>query len=198
MRVRNHKIEDRILLKKAARDRCRQSLAIIYLKYQPMICDFLRKSGADGMAEDICQSVFMQLHEGKCKYDGSSEAKTYLFGVASNIHKNDLKADNVKTYGLSPVEINGDLLVQESVLESPYDILENAESRQFIRGIIAQLPPKSRQVIELIYLEGKTRQEAADHLDSDYFSVCKSIKYGKNKLKEKISKIAKSLLLKGL
>ena len=33
MRVGNHKIEDRILLKKAARDGCRKSLAIIYRKH---------------------------------------------------------------------------------------------------------------------------------------------------------------------
>lgn len=187
MSVSNTKIEDRILLKKAAREGCSDSLAAIYTKYQPVVSDFLHKLGADGLAEDICQSVFMLIHEGKCKYDGSSAPKSYLIGVAINVHKNALKAENMDVFRLSSLEMDGDLFVRETALDSPYEALENAESYQKIRDMVAQLPRKARQAIELVYLEGKTRQQAANHLGRDYFSVCKSIKYAKNKLKEKIS-----------
>ena len=103
MHVNNIEIEDRILLKRAACHGCSESLAAVYLKYQPIICDFLIKSGAGNMAEDICQSVFLQLREGKCNYDGSSEVKNYLFAVAGNIFKNkgsqnkDLRAVTCKS-----------------------------------------------------------------------------------------------------
>lgn len=104
MRVSNHKIADPILLKKAARDGCYESLAMIYRKYKQMICDFFYKAGADGMAEDICQSVFTHLREGKCKYDGGSEGKSYLFGVAKDLFKQAVKTDNIKDYSLSGVQ----------------------------------------------------------------------------------------------
>ncbi len=56
MRRDNGNIEDRRLLMNAARDGCRESLGRIYGKYGPMICDFLRKAGTDGAAEDVCQA----------------------------------------------------------------------------------------------------------------------------------------------
>ncbi len=153
MRARNHKIEDRILLKKAARESCRQSLAIIYLKYRPIICDYLLKIGAGDACEDICQSVFMQLHDNKCDYNGSTDAKSYLFGVAFNQFKQHLKLLKEKTYGLSPIKVKGDLLVKHIIHNCPAEILEKAESHQKIVEIILELPSKSRGAIWYSFFE---------------------------------------------
>ena len=82
MSISNHKNVDKLLLTRVYRNGCRDSLLVIYLKYKPMVCDFLRKKGADDVTEDICQSVFLHISDGKCNYDGNSDVKSYLFGIA--------------------------------------------------------------------------------------------------------------------
>lgn len=185
MRIGNYKTEDRILLKRAARDGCSASLTTIYLKYQPMICDFLQKNGADDIAEDICQSVFMEIHEGRCKYDGSSEAKSFLFGVANNFHKNHIRSDKKKTYSLLSHKIEGNLIAWDNSEGCPLESLQAAESRQIIQEITAELPPKANQAIDLVYLKGIPAAKAADLAGSNFNTFRKRIELGLRHLYEK-------------
>lgn len=184
MNLDNHKIEDRILLRKAA---CRgrgDSLAIIYTKYQPIVHDYLKRAGADGMAEDICQAVFMQIQEGRCKYDGSSEVKSYLFGVARNLFKQELKSENTKTFNRDRIQVDGNLLVQRTIQECPTKALEAAESHQVLRDVIPQLPPKAYQAVKLVFLDGIPAKKAAKIAKCDFKAFRDRLDYGLRCLKK--------------
>lgn len=184
MRVRNHKIEDRILLKKAARDGCSDSLATIYLKYRPTVYDYLKRAGADGMAEDICQSVFMRLSEGRCNFDVQIAADNYLCAVARNILRDHRKVKTEIPYPPKQIE---DLNSEQMIGIRP-DPLETAEKYQFLRKLIAELPTKSRQAIELAYLGtsngGDTIWEHASD-DPDVFRM--RLRYAIKLLREKFN-----------
>jgi RNA polymerase sigma factor (sigma-70 family) len=184
VRTEYYKIEDRILLNKAARNGCAESLAMIYRKYRSMICDFLLNAGADGLEEDVCQSVFVHIREGKCNYDGSSEVKNYLFGVAKNLFKQEVTTDKTKTYKLSRVQTEGDLIVKQTIQACPAESLGIAESRQILREIVAQLPPKSHQAVKLVYLEGIPAKEAAMIAKCDFKVFRKRLDYGLRCLKK--------------
>ncbi|RKY10500.1 MAG: hypothetical protein DRP52_07105, partial [Planctomycetota bacterium] len=146
MRRENHKIEYRILLWKACHENCGDSLSIIYQEYSKPVCDYLRKTGSDGLAEDICQDVFTQIAAGQCHYDGSSDPKSYLFGIAGNIRNKELAAANKETYGLNEEQTEGDLAIEG--VQSPLETLEQSELRRILEKEIANLPLKTRQAIE--------------------------------------------------
>ena len=184
MRVRNHKIEDRILLKKAARDRCHQSLAIIYRKHRLTVYDYLKRAGADGMAEDICQTVFVRLCMGKYNnYAGQTAADDYLCTVARNILRNHRKVKAETAY--PPNQIDG--LNAEQTIDIQQDSLETAEEHQRLNKLIAELPPKSRQAIELALKDiGKGRGAIWTHAYNDPDVFRKRLRYAIKLLREKI------------
>ena len=186
MRKDNHKIEDRIRLKKACCEACTESLSITYTLYRKSVCDYLRKTGADGLAEDICQIVFTQIAAGQCHYDGSSDPKSYLFGIAGNIRSKELAAANKETYGLNGEQIEGDFLIKG--VQSPAEILGQSELRRILEKEVANLPPKSRRAIELVFFEGIPAQKAAKIAMCDFKVFRKRLNYGLQSLRESIKK----------
>ena len=133
----------------------------------------------------------MHIREGKCNYDGSSDVKSYLFGVAKNLFKQEVTTDKTKTYKLSRVQIEGDLIVKQDTQECPAESLGITESRQILRKIVAQLPQKSRQAVKLVYIEGVPAKEAAKIAKCDFEIFRNRLSYGLKCLK----KCKKNLLI---
>ncbi|MBN1980079.1 MAG: sigma-70 family RNA polymerase sigma factor [Chitinivibrionales bacterium] len=153
MRRDNHKIEDRELLWKACHEGCGQSLSAIYVRYRKPVCDYLRKIRADGLAEDICQDVFGRICEKRCDYNGRSNVKDYLFGIASNILHNHQRTKKEKNFPSDQLEsLAGELRI--STIPSAESILETEDRFQEIQKSFLLLPPKSRQAIEIWLQEG--------------------------------------------
>ncbi len=184
MRRDSHKIEDRILLRKAACQGCRDSLAMIYGKYQPIIHDYLKRAGADGMADDICQSVFMRIRMGKCNYDGQAAADNYLCTVAKNILRDYRKAKKETPYPPNQIdEVNA-----EHTIDVQPDPLETAEEQQRLNKLIAELPPKARQAIELALIDtGKDKGALWEHACSDPDAFRMRLGYAIKLLREKFN-----------
>jgi len=174
--------EDRILLHKACNNKCPKSLTKIYCKYRVIIIDYLGKIGVEDIADDIYQLVFIRIYEGKCNYNSVSDVKWYLSKIAKNIMYEQLRSTNRKLY--SPKQIR--TLVTDNIQNCPHDALETSDIAQILDEAIANLSPKSRQAIELVYLQGKRRSQAAKELGCDYATICDRIKYGLKKLKEKL------------
>lgn len=189
MRRENHKIEYRILLWKACHENCGDSLSIIYQEYSKPVCDYLRKTGSDGLAEDICQDVFTQIAAGQCHYDGSSDPKSYLFGIAGNIRNKELAAANKETYGLNEEQTEGDLAIEG--VQSPLETLEQSELRRILEKEIANLPLKTRQAIELVFFEGIPAKKAAKIAKCEFKAFRDRLDYGLRCLRKcrKISQI---------
>jgi RNA polymerase sigma factor (sigma-70 family) len=160
MSVEGDEFQERLLLQKACRQACGDSLMLIYQKYRKPICDFLHSRGVDGFAEDICQEVFCRIHEGRCGYDGSSEVKSYLFGIAKNIHIEELKEQDKlsRVYANLQVERN---VVTRPVVPQSSQMHELSESCGFLAKRIADLPLKSAQAVQMVYLEGIPVKKAA-------------------------------------
>ncbi|MCF7954651.1 MAG: RNA polymerase sigma factor [Phycisphaerae bacterium] len=194
----NYDIDDRILLKKAAKDDCSQSLAVIYEKYAPALTVTLRKIGAGKMAEDICQTVFLKIAQRKCLYDGSSDVQSFFFGVGRNTFYQELRKQSREKQVIS-MQIDDDNLLEEIIDETKADPLEFVEYRQFLYEKIALLPTKTRHAIKLVYIEGFSASKAAFLIDCDPKTFRKRLHYGLMILKKDLTlKQYKSLINKTL
>ena len=189
VRVNSHKIKDRILLKKACHNGCVDSLEEIYRKYRPMICDFLKKRGATSIAEDVCQTVFAQLCEGKCNYDGTSDVKNYLFGVARNTLNQQLRVILKETHAKSQIWIDGDVLIKQTTHQCPAQALNTAESQKILNETIANLPKKSQQAIKLVYIDAIPPKKAAKKAKCNFSVFRNRLDYGLRILEKHLKKL---------
>ena len=181
MREENPQIKDRVLLKRACRKACEKSLSIIYQKYRKPVCDYLYKAGADEFAEDICQDVFARISENRCNYDGSSDVRDYLFGVAANILRDHQRKKTETTIPPDQIEFMGEMSRMSPVPDAE-SVVVTEEKLQKLRSNILQLSPKSRQAIEIWLQNGNVLPDQSSY-SSDTFR--KRLEYAIKVIKKK-------------
>lgn len=184
--MRRDNDDDRILLWKACHEGDKEALSSVSIKYRKPVCDYLHKIGTNGLAEDICQTMFLKICAKQCKYDGGSDVKNYLFGFARKIRNQLLTSVNKEINGLNWEEAKDDLRIPE--FPSPEERFSQSEFRRILYEKIAELPPKSRQAVQLVYREGKTRKEAAIIAKCDSNTFRARLNYGLRYLRKNIKK----------
>ena len=109
-------------------------------------CDFDRHA-----AEDLVQQAYIEVLSGRARFDNASSLKTFLFGVVQNLARSRYRRlasrlRLLRRYGtpvddrVAPVEPDGPSPVWHAVRE---------------------LPPRQRDVIELVFCRDLTIEEAA-------------------------------------
>jgi DNA-directed RNA polymerase specialized sigma24 family protein len=112
----------------------------------------------------------------------------YLCGIAQNIVRDLKKAK--KEYPCPPKQIETlmNVLISSKPPEILTDPLETAELFQVIQVKIRQLPPKSRQAMELVFMESEEHQKSLrnpDSCSSDVFRM--RLHHAIKLLREKLS-----------
>lgn len=188
----NHKIEDRILLKRAIDEVSPKALGEIYQKYQPFIEKYIvQKVRSKDEGQDLVHTVFLRLCQGSCKYSGNSDVQGYLCGIAKKVLRDHFKAKKrqIRINTLEEVGIDKEQLTHLSHIEDPSGNLQKAETRQALKKAISQLPPKSRQAIELAYSHKENASATIPNADCSLETLRKRHEYAIYLLKKKFNKL---------
>ncbi len=110
-------------------------------------------------AEDVVQTVYLKVLEGKARYDGKAMFKTWLFSVIRNTaadvrRRNALERLRLIRYG------------REAGQSSQEDRLDYEISQSRLQGVFqrafASLPRRQREVLQLVFYHGLSLHEAAE------------------------------------
>ena len=136
-----------------------EAFLILYRRRQGPIYRFaLRMSGAESVAEDVTQEVFMTLVQSngrKGKFDASrGSVAAYLFGIARNQVLKRFERDK----GLTPIgtDDDGGESLEEKLVDqnNPLGDLTQRELIESVRLAVLALPPHYREVVVLCDLHG--------------------------------------------
>ncbi|MGQ0614567.1 MAG: RNA polymerase sigma factor [Planctomycetaceae bacterium] len=110
--------------------------------------------------EDIAQEVFLKVFTRIAAFDGRSSLFTWLYRVAANAAK-----DNVKRRGRRPaLRLEEEATIRDGG-EGPAGSAEREERRRLVRAAIAALPARYRVILVLRELEGLAYAEIASVLE---------------------------------
>ncbi len=138
----------------------------IYQKYYSTLFFFILKRVKDEVAtKDILQTSFLKIHEKKHLLRDKSKLKAWVFQIVRNEINNHFKAIDTQPF-----------------IELPSETLE--ESSCCLDRFIDELPDIYQIPVKLIYLEGKSQQETADHLGITLAATKGRIRRAKEDLKE--------------
>ena len=98
--------------------------------------------------EDIVQTVFMRICEGKCRCHGKERLRGYLCGTAVNVARSHLRAQRRRMEAAC-----GAVSAREGGVRDPLDVLLTDEAMANVRREVARLPHKSREAVEDVYFE---------------------------------------------
>lgn len=161
-----------------------QAYDAFFLKYYKLLCInalFFLKDEQE--SKDLVQTFFIEIWERKLYLKMEGEIKGYLYRSVQNRCLNKLRkqeSDQQKADTFSAFTIhNGE---EESLPERYYHSLDQA---------LNELPMQRREAIQMVYLDNKKYQEAADVMGISINSLKTHLKIGLKKLREQINKIKK-------
>ncbi len=141
------------------------ALEVLYDRYAPKVLGIsLKIMGDQAQAEDVLQETFWRVWQNAATYEAQRGSFTgWLFRIARNLAIDAYRRRNVRPQFFASA--NGSEPPLEETPDPEMNVAEQAQAvlaNQQIRRALAALPGVQRQVIEMAYFYGMTRQEIAE------------------------------------
>jgi RNA polymerase sigma-70 factor, ECF subfamily len=109
-------------------------------------------------AEEVLQSTYLRILEGRARFSGRSSLKTWLFSVVRNV-----AADGRRRRWLHQVALGRWLGRGQQADSNPGapELLESEERGARVRHALSRLAVRQREVLELVFFQGLTIEQAA-------------------------------------
>jgi len=140
----------------------------IVARYQVRLLNFVyRMIGDRERAEDLVQEAFLRVHRHLERFDRSRKFSTWVYTIASNLAKNELRNRSRSPFisfeqARPRDEANTRPVDFEDRANRPDDLYERRQLRQLVDETVSRLTPHHREVFVLRELEGKSYEEIAD------------------------------------
>src|SRR5262245_2679596 len=150
-------LSDRDLLNRFLKDRDEAAVTVLVERHGLMVLGICRRVlGHAQDAEDACQAAFLVLVRKAASVRKKESLASWLHGVAFHVATN-LKRDRARRR-------NRDSAVAKASCEAAAEDVTWREVQLALDEELARLPERFRAPLVLCYLEGKTRDEAAQQL----------------------------------
>ena len=147
--------------------------------YEPVYLFSLKYVREEPVAQDIAQNVFVRLYEKRENFYAIEKAKSFAYTTAHNLCLNHLRHSQIAQKYISQREEEEE---QNCLHEITYQ-----ETLRLLSFAISQLPPQTREIIQL-GLEGNNNTEIADLLHISVNTVKSMKKSAYRRLREILGK----------
>jgi RNA polymerase sigma-70 factor (ECF subfamily) len=184
------RLSDEILVTRVAGGSS-EALEALYDRYAPTVLGIcLKVVGERPLAEDILQETFWRVWKSAETYRSERGSFTsWLFRIARNLAIDSYRRRNVRPQALQTEDDSDQLL--EEMPDPDMDVASQAQSilrNRQVRKALASLPPVQRQVIEMAYFYGMTRQEIAEATGEALGTIHTRARLGLQKLREELDR----------
>ncbi len=135
-------------------------------------------------AEDVLQTVYLKVLEGKARYDGRATFKTWLFSVIRNTAADARRRHVLHTLRLVAYKEG---IGAASPEEGPDESVAWSHAQTMFQRALAVLSKRQREVLHLVFYHNLTLQEAADVMRISLGSVRTHYDRGKKRLRQSMA-----------
>jgi len=147
----------------------------LWEEYHEQIRNFVwHKTNDHADTEDIVQMTFMKAYEGMARLQDEEKRRAWIFQIARNSIVDHFRKKK-KTETL-PDNVN--LIEEESVADC------NSEAARGMMNILARMPDKYREALELAELQGMSQKQLSEHLNISYSGAKSRVQRGRELVKE--------------
>ena len=176
----------------------RAAFADLVEKYKQPVMNFIFRTLRDETeAEDLAQTVFLQVYKSRARYRQTAKFSTWLFTIARNLCLNELRrrarhpAESLEETHYESEEQPARQFEDKSQSSAPEKLL-HGELAQKIEEALAELPENQRSAILLCRQEDLSYEEIAKILRCSLSATKSLIHRGREALKEKLKPYLKS------
>lgn len=137
-------------------------------RYQNRLLNFIYRTVGDReRSEDLVQEAFIRVHRHLGRFDRSKKFSTWIYTIASNLAKNELRNRSRNPLVLFTTITQGwedeerPLEFEDSSMR-PDDLFRKRHVKGLVDATVARLPEHHREVFVLRELEGRSYEEIAE------------------------------------
>jgi RNA polymerase sigma-70 factor (ECF subfamily) len=157
---------------RGAKSLTEKDLDALYRAHRKELWAFLlRRVRRPDVAADLLQEIFLRLAEQPAGL-GVANMRAYLYRTAQNLATDHFRREERRQTFPTPIEELAELPEDAPSLEQAAADRQRLEA---MRRIVAELPPRTRQVFELNRIDGLTYEETARRLGISESSVQKHL-----------------------
>jgi RNA polymerase sigma factor (sigma-70 family) len=134
-----------------------------------------------GDAEEVLQTVYLKILQGKALYRGESKLQTWLFAVIRKTAISERRKQLLRS--LSSIVSPG--AGSNVELESEF---ERSEMQRRFQQALAQLPARQRETLHLVFYQDLSLSEAAEVMNVSVGSARRHYERGKKRLREELDR----------
>jgi RNA polymerase sigma-70 factor, ECF subfamily len=159
-------------------ENCKEGISLLYGNYSPTLYGIITKIvRSEEIAQDVLQDVFVKIWKNFSSYDASKgRLFTWMVNIARNTSIDYIRSKDYKNRSLSDGDMNqvngsSQINIDEIGLDKTLNLLA----------------PKLKEVIDIIYLQGYTQAEAAEHLNIPLGTIKSRVRNGLIELRKHIN-----------
>lgn len=147
-------------------DRAAEALAVLFQTYAPVAWALaVRVTRQNDLAEDVVQEAFLALWRAPDSYDSRrGTVRAYLLTAVHHLAVDVVRREQAQRRRRDDVSAE----YRSTVPDVAVEVTDRAEGRQrgeAVAAALAALPAEQRQVLHLMYFDGRTQQCIAEQLD---------------------------------
>lgn len=169
----------------------RTAFETLYDRHASMVLGItFRITGERSVAEDILQETFWRMWQSAASYQPERGPITdWLFRIARNLAIDTYQRRNPKVITDVTADANPILdRMPDPDIDIPKRVRSNLKSQQ-MQNALKTLPREQRQVIEMAYFYGMTRQEIVEETGEPLDAIHNRARLGLQKLREELEKM---------
>ncbi|CAN5257413.1 sigma-70 family RNA polymerase sigma factor [soil metagenome] len=162
-------------------------------RYEGRIVNFIQRSIGDrDRAQDLAQETFIRVYRHLKRFDTSKKFSTWIYTIASNLAKNELRNRSRNPLILFQVltskwdDDHRPLQFEDSSMR-PDDLYRKRHLKALVERAAEQLPVHHREVFLLREIEGKSYEEIAEITDTQLGTVKSRLNRARNRFSEIIA-----------
>ena len=153
-----------ICMQRVAEQRDKAAFAELFDHYAPQIRAYslAREPGADLVADELVQEVMTRVWLKADKYNPKlANLNTWIFTLARNCRVDYLRRNSRYVTEIDPGDVFDNI---EDDGPSPFERVHQNRAAERIRAGLKALPREQSEILTVVYLEGKSHQQASEEL----------------------------------
>ena len=137
-------------------------------------------------AEEVLQTVYLKILEGKAVYRGECQLKTWLFAVIRKTAISEHRKRLLRV--LKSIAVSHHTPERSSFEVEPAAAFERSEVQKQFQMALERLPARQQEALHLVFYEDLSLREAADVMGVSIGSVRQHYERGKKHLRESLNR----------
>ena len=132
-------------------------------------------------AEEVLQTVYLKILQGKARFRGEASFKTWMFAVIRKTAATEYRKSFLRKLRLASNPSPTERIALE---EGPTTTFEKSEAQKRFQLALDQLPARQRETLHLVFYEDLSLREAAEVMGVSIGSARQHYERGKKHLRE--------------